>query len=237
MKRVPRVRDTQELVERFGLPAEAAARFDALLDGLAAEPDPPTTLRDRQDALEGHLADSLEGLGIADVRRAQRIADMGAGAGFPGLVLAVCLPHTEVDLIESARRKCAVIERLAEASGAANARVLAVRAEEWAAGDGANRYDVVTARAVASLPVLVEYAAPLLVLGGALVAWKGAREADEERRGAEAAQLAGMELEEVRPVDPFPAARDRHLHVYRKVKPTPDSLPRRPGRAGKRPLA
>ena len=169
--------------------------------------------------------------------RAARIADVGAGAGFPGLALAVALPGCRIDLIESARRKCEVAERLASAAGLANCRVRAVRAEEWAAGEGGEAYDVVTARAVDSLAVLAEYAAPLLRPGGALVAWKGRREPGEESTGAAAAQAVGLELAEVRPVQPFPSARDRHLHVFRKVAPTPPRFPRRPGMARKRPLS
>jgi 16S rRNA (guanine527-N7)-methyltransferase len=94
----------------------------------------------------------------------------------------------------------------------------------------------VTARAVAALPVLVEYAAPLLRAGGALVAWKGARDPDEEAAGAGAAAALGLEVGAVLHVKPFPEARERHLHVFRKIAPTPAGFPRRPGMAAKRPL-
>jgi 16S rRNA (guanine527-N7)-methyltransferase len=141
-----------------------------------------------------------------------------------------------VDLIESAGRKCTVIERLAAAAGAGNARAVRARAEEWAAGEGAGAYDLVTARAVGSLALLLEYAAPLLRSGGGFVAWKGARDAAEEEAAATAAAELGLELVEVRRVEPFEGARDRHLHVYEKTGPTPDRFPRRPGMARKRPL-
>ncbi|MGH2714871.1 MAG: 16S rRNA (guanine(527)-N(7))-methyltransferase RsmG [Thermoleophilaceae bacterium] len=192
-------------------------------------------------AREVHVADSLSGLEVPDLARARRIADVGAGAGFPGLVLAVALPSARVDLIESAGRKAAVIDRLIQAARVENARSVVARAEEWARlavslGGGREAYDAVTARAVASLPVLVEYAAPLLRPSGVLVAWKGARDAGEEGLGKEAADEVGMALEDVLPVSPFPGARDRHLHVYRKVAPTPERFPRRAGMAAKRPL-
>ncbi len=192
-------------------------------------------------AREVHVADSLSGLEVPDLARARRIADVGAGAGFPGLVLAVALPSARVDLIESAGRKAAVIDRLIQAARVENARSVVARAEEWARlavslGGGREAYDAVTARAVASLPVLVEYAAPLLRPSGVLVAWKGARDAGEEGLGKEAADEVGMALEDVLPVSPFPGARDHHLHVYRKVAPTPERFPRRAGMAAKRPL-
>jgi 16S rRNA (guanine527-N7)-methyltransferase len=208
-----------------------------LLEALEAEPDPPTTVRKAAEALERHLADSLSGLEIEALARAGTVADIGAGAGFPGLPLAVALPDARVDLIESARRKCEVIGRLAAAAALESARIIPERAETWAAGEGREAYDAVTARALAPLAVLLEYAAPLLRPGGVLVAWKGARAEEEERAAAEAAKRLGMGLREVRRVTPFEGAEQRHLHVYEKAAPTPPAIPRRPGMATKRPLA
>ena len=184
-----------------------------------------------------HIADSLSALELDRVAGALAIADVGSGAGFPGLPLALALPEARVDLIEAAGRKVAVIERLAAAAGVANARAIHTRAEEWGAGEGAGAYDLVTARAVAPLAVLLEYAAPLLRMGGGFVAWKGARESSEEEGAGAAASQLGLELVEVRRVVPFEGARDRHLHVYEKTAPTPEGFPRRPGMAKKRPLA
>jgi 16S rRNA (guanine527-N7)-methyltransferase len=212
-----------------------------LLEALAAEPDPHTSVSDPERAREVHVADSRSGLEVADLARARRIADVGAGAGFPGLVLAIDLPTARVDLIESTGRKAAVIDRLIQAAKVENARSVVARAEDWARlppalGGGREAYDAVTARAVASLPVLVEYAAPLLKPSGVFVAWKGAVGADELRLGREAADEVGLSLEDVRPVSPFPGARDRHLYVFRKVAATPERFPRRAGMAAKRPL-
>lgn len=212
-------------------------KLAALLTGLAAEPSPPTTVSDPVEAADTHIADSLSGLKIPALSAASRIADIGAGAGFPGLTLAASMPHAEVDLVESTARKCEVIDRLAAAAGLQNATAVAARAEELAAGEGAGAYGVVTARALASLAVLTEYAAPLLKPGGALIAWKGARDAQEERDGAAAASLLGLEPQPPLPVRPFKGSRERHLHVYVKTGPTPDRFPRRAGMATKRPLA
>jgi 16S rRNA (guanine527-N7)-methyltransferase len=207
-----------------------------LLDGLRAEPDPHTTVSNPAEALDVHVADSLSGLEFAGLRQARRIADVGAGAGFPGLVLAIALPDAHIDLIESASRKTAVIDRLATGAGIENARAVTARAEEWAADEGRAAYDVVTARALAALPVLVEYAAPLLEEGGHLIAWKGGSSAEEELAGGRAAAATGMEAVDVLPVKPFPASRDRRLYVFEKIGPTPERFPRRPGMAAKRPL-
>ncbi len=173
-----------EQAVRYGLPPGAPTMLGRLLSALSAEHDPPTTVREPLAAARTHVADSLVALDLPRVRDARRVVDLGAGAGFPGLALAIALPDAHVDLVESARRKAAVIERLARAAGLEVAgadcaggsvrevRVLAVpeRAEIWAAGAAGGSYDLVTARALASLPVLAEYAAPLLARGGALVA-------------------------------------------------------------------
>ena len=213
-----------------------------LLDALAAVPDPHTTVSDPEAALEVHVADSLSGLEVPELSSATRIADIGAGAGFPGLVLAIALPRAEVDLIESAGRKTAVIDRLIQAAELSNARSVTARAEDFARtpavlGGGREAYDAVTARAVGPLAVLVEYAAPLLRGDGVLVAWKGARDAAEEASGAAAAEKVGMAVKEVVRVRPYEASENRHLHVFRKIAPTPAGFPRRAGVARKRPLA
>ena len=224
------------LGERWDLSDTAVDQLGRLLLSLAAEPDPPTTVREPEQAAEAHVADSLAGLEVAELRSAARIADIGAGAGFPGLVLAAALPEASVDLVESARRKCELIDRLAEAAGLRNARSVPRRAEEWGREAGALAYDAVTARALAALPVLAEYAAPLLVRGGVLVAWKGARDPAEEAAGARAAAEVGLEPRAVLPSRPYPASRNRHLHVYTRVADTPPRFPRRPGVASRRPL-
>ncbi|MFL5911783.1 MAG: 16S rRNA (guanine(527)-N(7))-methyltransferase RsmG [Gaiellaceae bacterium] len=225
------------MLDRYGPGPDVGDRLSRLLEALAAEPDPPTTVRSGPEAVDVHVADSLAALELPQLLEARSIADIGSGAGFPGLVLAAALPHARVDLVESARRKCEVIERLAAAAGISTARAVPARAEEWAAGDGREAYDLVTARALASLPVLVEYAAPLLRNGGALVAWKGARQGDEEKAGELAAREVGLRRGDIVAVTPYEGSRNRHLHLYLKVRQTPQRFPRRPGMAAKRPLA
>jgi 16S rRNA (guanine527-N7)-methyltransferase len=229
------------LAGRFGLSASAAGQVERLLEALAKEPDPHTAVSEPEAALDAHLADSLSGLSVEGLRRARRIADVGSGAGFPGLALAVALPEVKIDLVESAGRKSAVAARLIQAAEVTNARAVTARAEEWAGlppalGGGREAYDAVVARAVASLAVLVEYAAPLLRVGGLLVAWKGARDPAEEAGGARAAERLRMVVRGVERVVPFEGAENRHLHVFEKVGATPEGFPRRAGIARKRPL-
>jgi 16S rRNA (guanine527-N7)-methyltransferase len=223
------------LVARFELEPAAEGHLGALLDAVVADPAAPTAVRGAEGVAERHLADSLVALELDHVRSARRIADLGSGAGFPGLALAVALPDARVALVESAARKCAFLDRTVVAADVRNAHVVHARAEEWE--DGVGAHDLVTARALAALPVVLEYAAPLLAPEGALVAWRGRRDELAEAAAAGAARELGLEAGEVRHVRPYPGARDRHLHEFRKVRPTPPHFPRRAGMARKRPLA
>ncbi len=182
-----------------------------------------------------HVADSLTGLEVAELAKARRIADVGAGAGFPGLALAVALPRTRVDLVESVGRKCDFMTRAIAAAGIANATVLNTRSEDWAAGEGRESYDAVTARAVGRLSTLAELASPLLKPNGVLVAWKGKRDPDEESQLERAAESLAMSPEQVLDVGDRAGSKHRHLHVIKKIAPTPTNLPRNPGIAKKRP--
>jgi len=223
-----------ELNDRYGLPACATEALTAVLREVATDPTAPTSVTDADHAIDAHVADSLTGLDVPAIREAGTIADLGSGAGFPGLVLAAALPGARAYLVESLSRKCGFLERAAQAAGLGNVEVVCRRAEAWPEGLGA--CDAVTVRAVAPLDVLAEYAAPLLREGGALVAWKGRRDPAEEAAGDRAADLLGLAPAEVRPVDAFPGAAHRHLYVYLKVAPTPRRFPRREGMARKRPL-
>jgi 16S rRNA (guanine527-N7)-methyltransferase len=222
------------LAERYRLAPGAGERLATLLDVLAEDPLAPSSVTDRERAVDVHLADSLSALALPAVAAAQRIADIGAGAGFPGLVLAVALPHAEVALVESVRRKCEFLERATAAVGATNAIVVGMRAEAWAGGH--EQQDLVVARAVGPLALLCEYAAPLLCVGGTLVAWKGRVSAAETAAGDRAADLVGLEPAGVIRTAPYARSVDHRLCTYVKTSDTPTRFPRRPGAGAKHPL-
>jgi 16S rRNA (guanine527-N7)-methyltransferase len=182
-----------------------------------------------------HVEDSLTGLDVPELQDAHRIADVGAGAGFPGLVLAVALPDAQIDLIESVGRKTAFIRRAAESASIPNAHALTARAEDVARSEGRESYDVVTARAVGRLSTLAELASPLLREGGVLIAWKGKRDEDEEQQQQNASEALAMAPEAILDVGHRAGSEHRHLHVIRKSGPTPSNLPRKSGLAKKRP--
>jgi 16S rRNA (guanine527-N7)-methyltransferase len=214
---------------------DSRAALETVLELLAVERASVSSVTEPPEAWKVHVEDSLSGLVVDDLGRAARIADIGSGAGFPGLPLAVALPATRVDLVESVGRKCEFIRRAILAAGIANAETIDARSEELAAAAGREAYDAVTARAVGRLSTLAELASPLLREGGVLVAWKGRRDAGEEAELARAAAGLAMTPEEILPVGPSAGSRHRHLHTVRKTGATPPGLPRRPGMAKKRP--
>jgi 16S rRNA (guanine527-N7)-methyltransferase len=214
------------------LTADAERRLIDLLEGIAAQPQNLTGVRDVIAGVDRHLADSLAGAALPAIAAADSLVDVGSGAGFPGLALAAARPELSVTLLESEGRKA---EWLRAASGGfPNVRVVADRSETLAAREP-GAHDVAVARALATLPVALELAAPLVRVGGAVVIWRGPRDADAEVAADLAAALLGLAPAEPVPVEPFPGA-IRHLHVFEKVDATPARFPRRPGRAAKRPL-
>jgi 16S rRNA (guanine527-N7)-methyltransferase len=223
-----------ELVRRYGLDQAAERRLATLLEALTDDPLAPTSVRDPARAVNDHLADSLVALELCEVSTASMVADLGSGAGLPGVPLAIALPTAAIYLVESNGRKSEFIAKTVELCGLTNATVVNARAEAWP--DGLGRFDLVTARALAPLAVVAEYGAPLLALGGTLLVWRGRRDVDDEASGRLAAGELGLEMAEPIPVDPYPGAAHRHLQPMVKRAATPDRFPRRPGVARKRPL-
>lgn len=147
-----------------------------------------------------HVLDSLSAVAALRRRGAARIADIGSGAGFPGLTLAIAMPEVTVTLIESTRKKAAFLEAAAAVAGVGDrVAVMAQRAEALAHWRGLAGFpvDVVTARAVASLDVLASLAAPLLRPDGALLAWKRGDVAGEIGGARQALARAGFGRPEV----------------------------------------
>lgn len=212
----------------------ALEQLEKVLELLAEERASVSSVVDER-AWQVHVVDSLTGLEVPELRAAGRIADVGAGAGFPGLALAVALPEAQVDLVESVGRKCEFMQRALEATGISNATVLNSRSEDLAGGEGRGAYDAVTARAVGRLSTLAELASPLLKPNGVLVAWKGKRDEDEKQQLVNAAEDLAMTPEQILDVGNRAGSKHRHLHVIRKTGSTPSDLPRRPGMAKKRP--
>jgi 16S rRNA (guanine527-N7)-methyltransferase len=186
-----------------------------------------------------HLLDALVALPYIDELAPAQAVDLGSGGGVPALPLAIARPGVHWTLVESVRRKASVLRDFTAELSLANVTILPERAE--AVGrDPRHRgqFDLATARACASLPVLVELALPLLVVGATLLAWKGPLrpEDPEARHGQAVASLLGGGTLTILPAGPR-ALGGRTLVRISKDGPTPERYPRRPGEPTRRPLA
>lgn len=185
-----------------------------------------------------HIEDSLAVLPEVNGAPAGLMADIGSGAGYPGIPLAL-VSGRQTALVESQQNKARFLEHFLALNDLADQiSVYACRTEELAREQG-ETFSVITARAVAELPVLLELAAPLLSSGGHFIALKGRQDATELERGATVAGLLGFELESTRcyAMRFEEAEYQRSVYVYKKTGDSSVVLPRRPGMATKRPLA
>ena len=216
---------------------ELLSRLDPMLEMLEKSHVSLSSVTDPAEARDIHVADSLSGLACREVREAGSAADLGSGGGFPGIPLAFALPECEFTLIDSVGRKVEFVGEVISALGLENARAVKSRSEDWAKAEGFEKYDLVTARAVAPLSVLAELASPLLREGGHLVAWKGDPEPDSEAVIADNHEKLAMTVDRQETVTPYEGSREKRLYVLTKDGPTPGGLPRRAGIARKRPLS
>jgi len=163
--------------------------------------------------------------------------DVGSGAGFPGIPLKIVVPDARMTLLEATGKKAVFLAHMVEVLRLTDTTVLNTRAEE-AGHDPHHRskYDVVLARAVAPLAVLVEYCLPFCRVGGRVIAQKGDEIADEVEAARGAIALLGGELREIKTVEVPGIPEPRRLVVIAKVRETPSEYPRRPGVPAKRPL-
>ena len=196
-----------------------------------------TSLTDPAEVAIKHFLDSLTGLLIRDIAEGEMVADIGSGGGFPGLVLSVARPQARYTLIESNLKRAAFLEAAVETLHLDNVAILRDRAET--AGrhpDHRDRYDLVLSRAVAPLPVGLEYALPLARVGGHCLAMKGPHAPQEiEKSDRALSELHGRIATTKNLSLPHSKGR-RTLLLIEKTAPTPDRYPRRPGMPAKRPL-
>jgi 16S rRNA (guanine527-N7)-methyltransferase len=193
-----------------------------------------TRLTDPDEVARFHLLDALAALPIIGEAPVGRALDLGSGGGVPGIVLALAMPRTDWILVDSIRKKADALSAFVTALGL-DVSVVAERAELLGRGAARASFDLVTARACAPLPVLVEYALPLLRGGGRLLAWKGPISEDELVAGEEAAAIVGGGRPTVRPTG-IEALGDHRFVILVKERATPERYPRRPGEPSRRPL-
>ena len=212
--------ETAETLCRFG---QAVVKQNEVMNLTAiTEPDQVAKL---------HLLDSLSVLKCADLK-GKTLIDVGCGAGFPGVPLAIACPDAKVTLLDSLGKRMTWLETVLPELGV-NARCVTARAEE-AVTSCRETYDFATSRAVARLNILLELTAPYVKVGGKVLAMKGAAAREELAEAGNAIRKLGLKLEEVKE---FPMDGTTHaVIVLRKVSPTPPQFPRRFAKIKQSPL-
>ena len=196
-----------------------------------------TALTAPEDVAVKHIIDSLTAYDASLFGAAHTLIDVGTGAGLPGIPLAVYAPHLRVTLMDALQKRVRFLTDVTAAMGLTNTRCIHARAEEAARQkEHRGRYDIAVSRAVARLPVLMEYTMPLVRTGWTVLALKGRAYAEEMAEGERAAAILGGGAIAARPVQ-LPGRTDvRAILSVRKERPTPKAYPRRPGRAEQKPL-
>jgi 16S rRNA (guanine527-N7)-methyltransferase len=187
------------------------------------------------DAAARHIVDSLAPPALSLLRACGNMIDVGTGAGFPGVPIAVYFADKQVTLLDSNRKKTRFLEMASMKVGLSNIEVVTARAEDYARADGREAYDAALSRAVAPLNILLEYLLPLVRPGGCAVAWKGPSASVETEAASNACAVLGGDGMEAYPYS-LEGYGTFNIVAARKYRPTPPNFPRKAGKPVKSPI-
>lgn len=190
-----------------------------------------TALISNEDIYEKHFYDCSLILPLLDNIRS--FCDVGSGAGFPGVVIAIVRPDIQVTLLEPTLKRCRFLEALAQELDLRNITVVNQRAEEFT--EGFEQFDGVSARAVAQLPILLEICLPLLKVGGLMIAMKGSQGESEAQLASNALKVLKASIEQIQSETLLDSSKRVNLCV-RKQQATPKKYPRAYAQIKKNPL-
>ncbi|CAG9622884.1 16S rRNA (guanine(527)-N(7))-methyltransferase RsmG [Sutcliffiella rhizosphaerae] len=196
-----------------------------------------TAITDEEEVYLKHFYDSITASFYVDFTKEQRLCDVGAGAGFPSIPLKICFPNLHVTIVDSLNKRITFLEHLANELGLQHVRFVHDRAETFGKKpEYREKFDLVTARAVARLSVLSELCLPLVKEGGQFIPMKAAAASEELEKGKKALQILGGKLEKVHSFSLPIEESERNILIIQKTKQTPKKYPRKPGTPNKQPL-
>lgn len=196
-----------------------------------------TGITDSEGIYDKHFADSLMCLKSDKIFEGAKIIDVGTGAGFPGMPLKIFRPDVHMTLLDSLNKRINFLKAVSDKNEMSDITFIHGRAEDFGQDpEYREQYDVVVSRAVAELPVLLEYCTPFLKIGGYFIAQKG-KKCEDELKGAEnALAVLNLKVEKVMAVETSQATKDHHLIIIKKIDSTNEKYPRRAGKPIKKPL-
>jgi 16S rRNA (guanine527-N7)-methyltransferase len=196
-----------------------------------------TAIRDSEGIRTKHFLDSFSCVLAWKECPPRRLIDVGTGAGFPGIPLKILYPSIRMTLVESVGKKADFCRHVVESLNLEGVEVVTARAEDIGTMPGHREgYDWAVARAVANLPVLVEYLLPLVQVGGVMLSQKGQSGPAEAHKAEKALKLLGGRVRQLIPVTLPGVVEERFLILVDKVSATPPQYPRKPGIPAKKPL-
>jgi len=196
-----------------------------------------TAITDEEEVYLKHFYDSITASFYVDLNQELSLCDVGAGAGFPSIPLKICFPKLKVTIVDSLNKRITFLQNLANELGLKNVHFVHDRAETFGKNaDYREKFDLVTARAVARLSVLSELCLPLVKEGGMFVPMKAAAASEELEKGKKALQILGGKLEKVHSFSLPLEESERNILIINKIKSTPKKYPRKPGTPNKQPL-
>ncbi|PFG04169.1 16S rRNA (guanine(527)-N(7))-methyltransferase RsmG [Bacillus sp. es.034] len=196
-----------------------------------------TAITDKEDVYLKHFYDSISAAFYVDFTEVQSLCDVGAGAGFPSIPLKICFPHLHISIVDSLNKRITFLNHLSDELGLANTHFYHDRAETFGKNKAhREKYDMVTARAVARMSVLSELCLPLVKKGGAFVAMKASNVNEELSNAKKAIGTLGGQTDKMYSFLLPEEESERNIVKINKVKETPNKYPRKPGTPNKLPL-
>jgi len=196
-----------------------------------------TAITDKPEVYLKHFYDSITAAFYFDFNQPLHICDVGAGAGFPSLPIKIAFPELKITIVDSLNKRIGFLEHLTKELGLEHVQLVHDRAETFGQKkEHREKYDVVTARAVARLSVLSELCLPLVKIGGTFVAMKGASAKEELDAGKKALTILGGSLEQSHTFKLPEEESERNILIIKKEKATPKKYPRKPGTPNKTPI-
>lgn len=196
-----------------------------------------TAITDREGVYWKHFFDSVSLLTLPEFNSRSNLLDVGSGAGFPSIPLQILHPELDVTILDSLQKRILFLNELGKELGLSHFTAVHGRAEEYGhQKDWRDSFEQVTARALARLPVLLEFCLPFVKVGGYFFAMKGPEGANELEESKKALSLLGGEIQEISTFNIQEIEGSRTILAIRKMKPTPQGYPRKAGTPGKKPI-
>lgn len=196
-----------------------------------------TGIEDEKEVYIKHFLDSVSAVKNNYIKDGISIIDVGTGAGFPGLPLRICLENIELTLLDSLNKRINFLQEVSDSLELDNIEFIHGRAEDFGKlEEYREQYDVATARAVAGLPILMEFCVPFVKVGGHFICLKGPNANLELEESKAAMEVLGVELIEKIDIELPETDLDHNILVFKKVRNTPEKYPRKAGKASKNPI-